>query len=1101
MERSYIAFISYKHTERDAAIAKRVHTLIESYVVPKSLRTDGKKLGVVFRDEEELTISSNLTESICTALDASRYLIVICSPEAKESPWVAREVNYFLQNHDASNAFVVLADGEPNDVFPLELTRALNPATGEYEEVEPLAMDVRADSIGASLKKVKAHIKKLYAGMLGCSYDRLVQREKARRMKRLITLGALGVLLVSSFTGMLFVKNRELTQKNDELTAAIELALNRESELLVGQADEALQEGDVAAALRHASSALYSQEIQRPYYAPAERTLFSALDIFREQDDTPLLAKAALKHHAPVEMMVCSADGSTVYTIDTYGTVSSFDASNGDLLWSVKLAEADVTYIDKVDPQLWYDADSGILACYYDRIFTGLDGRTGKTAWQSSFDPLYCSGAYHDAAGQKLAYIGSQSFTDWDDYSQSYTDYCFITISIADGRLLQSIPIIRMPGFSPVTFGSALDKRSSGMFIDSTRFVGSLFKPEDGTTKTFLYTVDLTQGTTSMIANEALTRENDYYRTVYVGDDKALVLSDISTSDPQTGFFTNELQLQCFDLKAGSLLWENVVTPEASVISTSHCYVIPNKKSIVIGIGANMLAFDSASGELQAAKRQNDEIISLYSLADGLFAFTLADGYCAVGWRSKSDFCDSRLYASTVDLPDTPAVLPHHGGLIRVYFTANRIDGFSIRPPQDGGGSIVYLSEDRCTAYVTTALPQPVLPAPVPVAAQLPDMNGIGDFIDMNHQGQFLLGLAYMQDGYGLSVVDAGNHSLEVIKLADYLSLSGKDLHLSSDGRKVLVCTNDGEIYSLAMDGNVTSIAESESVTLKIVGDTEFVDQVFYADAARQTSDGRILTVRSDGRELSLWFDGEKAADVPLPENVRWRIIDGFQSHAMIHAGENGLIVLSDFASDSSTRIANFVVYDLSSRKWKLIPDAGRGSHERTIVFGENAPVFAVYDEDMNIRVYDGKAEKLLCCISTELPMVSVVKTGLLLDDRFVYVFTKDGQFIIYSVETGQQIFRTLLSRVNGAADFSQWLDKANRRLYLRLGTRLVCIDMRSWEQLFSCTNFKFYNPWQNEVYIFSRDRGTTSYSLKALPIPTTSELTDIALNTLQENR
>ena len=37
MERKYIAFISYKHAERDAAIAKQVHTLIENYVIPKSL--------------------------------------------------------------------------------------------------------------------------------------------------------------------------------------------------------------------------------------------------------------------------------------------------------------------------------------------------------------------------------------------------------------------------------------------------------------------------------------------------------------------------------------------------------------------------------------------------------------------------------------------------------------------------------------------------------------------------------------------------------------------------------------------------------------------------------------------------------------------------------------------------------------------------------------------------------------------------------------------------------------------------------------------------------------------------------------------------------
>ncbi|MBQ1256244.1 MAG: toll/interleukin-1 receptor domain-containing protein, partial [Clostridia bacterium] len=201
MDRSYIAFISYKHTERDAAIAKLIHTLIENYVVPKALRTNGKKLGIVFRDEEELPIASNLSETICSALDATRYLIVICSKESKKSVWVSREVNYFLRNHDADSVFVVLVDGEPDDVFPHELTYVRDKKTGIYQNVEPLALDVRADSTAAALKKVKMHIRKLYAGMLGCSYDNLVHREKARKLRRIAALSTLGMLFAGCFIG------------------------------------------------------------------------------------------------------------------------------------------------------------------------------------------------------------------------------------------------------------------------------------------------------------------------------------------------------------------------------------------------------------------------------------------------------------------------------------------------------------------------------------------------------------------------------------------------------------------------------------------------------------------------------------------------------------------------------------------------------------------------------------------------------------------------------------------------------------------------------------------------------------------------------------
>ena len=142
MERKYIAFISYRHAPLDSAVAKALHGLIEQFKIPKTLRKDGKrKLGLVFRDQEELPVSSDLSEDICRALDNSEYLIVVCSPDTAKSPWVSREIAYFLSRHPREKVFTVLAAGEPGDVFPYVLTHAEN---GErVEEVEPLALDVR----------------------------------------------------------------------------------------------------------------------------------------------------------------------------------------------------------------------------------------------------------------------------------------------------------------------------------------------------------------------------------------------------------------------------------------------------------------------------------------------------------------------------------------------------------------------------------------------------------------------------------------------------------------------------------------------------------------------------------------------------------------------------------------------------------------------------------------------------------------------------------------------------------------------------------------------------------------------------------------------
>ena len=119
----YIAFISYRHMKLDTAVAKRLHRLLEHYRVPSRFRKNGaKRLGKVFRDEDELPISSDLNADIYTALDRSDFLIVICTPETPKSMWVRREIEYFQEHHDGSHILAVLAYGTPEESFPELLT-------------------------------------------------------------------------------------------------------------------------------------------------------------------------------------------------------------------------------------------------------------------------------------------------------------------------------------------------------------------------------------------------------------------------------------------------------------------------------------------------------------------------------------------------------------------------------------------------------------------------------------------------------------------------------------------------------------------------------------------------------------------------------------------------------------------------------------------------------------------------------------------------------------------------------------------------------------------------------------------------------------------
>jgi hypothetical protein len=72
----YDAFISYRHVEPDMTIAARLHTMLETFTLPKNLRAESNNQRFrVFRDREELS-AADLSDSIQEALRSSGHLLV-----------------------------------------------------------------------------------------------------------------------------------------------------------------------------------------------------------------------------------------------------------------------------------------------------------------------------------------------------------------------------------------------------------------------------------------------------------------------------------------------------------------------------------------------------------------------------------------------------------------------------------------------------------------------------------------------------------------------------------------------------------------------------------------------------------------------------------------------------------------------------------------------------------------------------------------------------------------------------------------------------------------------------------------------------------------
>lgn len=200
----YDAFISYRHVEPDRQWAKWLHKALETYRVPPKLvakKGVARRLKRIFRDEEELSASADLSYEIDNALEQSRFLILVCSSRTPESKWVNAEVLRFREMGRHDRILALLIEGEPGEAFPsalCEIRRAATDIRGgkvdRLEEIEPLAADVRSTRID-SPRYVKRMAKlRLLATLLGCRFDDLRQREHQRQLHR---YGLAATLLVA----------------------------------------------------------------------------------------------------------------------------------------------------------------------------------------------------------------------------------------------------------------------------------------------------------------------------------------------------------------------------------------------------------------------------------------------------------------------------------------------------------------------------------------------------------------------------------------------------------------------------------------------------------------------------------------------------------------------------------------------------------------------------------------------------------------------------------------------------------------------------------------------------------------------------------------
>ncbi|NVK75298.1 MAG: TIR domain-containing protein [Oceanospirillaceae bacterium] len=265
--RKYHAFISYRHADNKIEgrqWATWLHQALETYDVPKELvgkvNARGEEIPArifpIFRDEEELPADADLANTIKNALDSSQLLIVLCSPNAVASSYVAGEIDYFKKLGKSDRIIAAIIKGEPNaswdknkqskesfteedECFPTPLQFRYNQnGKPTSERAEPVAADFRIITDGKpeegwttseayrqylsasndlSKRDIQSRVEKyahqqhlmllkIIAGVLGIPLGELTKRDKehqlyiARRRQRIIASIALVMLLLTTFS-------------------------------------------------------------------------------------------------------------------------------------------------------------------------------------------------------------------------------------------------------------------------------------------------------------------------------------------------------------------------------------------------------------------------------------------------------------------------------------------------------------------------------------------------------------------------------------------------------------------------------------------------------------------------------------------------------------------------------------------------------------------------------------------------------------------------------------------------------------------------------------------------------------------------------------
>ncbi|MBO4922326.1 MAG: TIR domain-containing protein [Lachnospiraceae bacterium] len=1124
--RKYCAFISYRHKELDKYVAKKLHTMIERYTVPGELRESwgSKKLGRVFRDEEELPVSSNLTDSICTALDNTDFLIVVCTPDTPESIWVEREIKYFLEHHDRSHVIAVLANGTPDTSFPKLITTTYDEEGNETGKVEPLAANLTG--VDNKFRKSRMHKEavRLYASIMGVPFDSLWQREKRHNLHCIIALVSVAAVVALGYCISIYMKNvkieeqneqitnqyqeilaqnktiedqnkeiseqnKEISEQNNEITAQYEDIKQKnkelkikEAEALLGEGELLYEKGDLPKALECAEKSIVSDEGKEAYADDAEYLLTRSLGSLRY--GSGFRTVNIIEQAETIEGLLLSEDETRLYTLDARGAVRCYDMADQKLIWT-GFSKCTASYYTTEKQRMVEIKEYGLLLCLGEVEVTALSLEDGKEVWSQDLGSVVYTDFHVLSKDKKtLAVIGGS-----DPITDKYGVDKFIILNTEDGSVKKEIPL-----------GDAFEGRQliasgdrCGVFSDDGKKLAGMVYYSSGL---------LTADTSCIFEIDLETEEIKILRVV--SDESAIKLRVFPFVIGMDYADDGVLTVVQYD-NISSWIRTDEFDPDGKDLGGYHIdYVLPAREQYK-AYQTNFLRYEDKlifSCEAVIAeysltekkfKRLNLDSgarvlnLNYINYETGQYAYITEDGSQAIYY---GDYGISRAAFSDKNMIDCMAISKDYavnekGGygvevknssVLALVSAANKNTVYILRPDKDSGYSAVdWFSDDSAGSDKKNTY----------------KLENVGN-------GQIAMWNGKSMDEVELILTDAKEGN--VVSTYNIKTGEGDSLGAQSLIARATLWL-DGKHFSYGAGTSYVGIYDLTTGTHKNV----FASETVANSDLTVLSSGEVLHAAicyaDDSSALEYKYvirwnigDGE-IQEAEIPAGKKPTVKNGYLKKSWIYAGENGLIIVS--LSDDEELISGYLVIDTADNSTKVI-DAKQAEVQDDVMVaaGKSKKVFATLESDGNVRIVNAATGDTTAEIAAPTGAKEVSEIGLLNADTVLMVWTKSRGLYIYDIATGSLMFEGGFGHESSAASVELSVDiiedpARHRTFFVTSRGAVILLNSDTWKKQADFFGYSAYCPETGELYRIKNEFLTNKEEKE--------EIIKIKVNTLQD--